>query len=166
MPKIGVYIPDDRMVDIEEWREKINFSQLFMEAFDRTILAQAQLPKLKEKEMKTVVERLQRAAASSHEHGWKAGVHTGRVWAIKYSNLSHLREIGRGELAFAGERDDVKGFLRTYYESVYRPSEEEERDDFDTERFHDGGLYRQGFNRGFVESAKSVWDGIKVAFEA
>lgn len=35
MPKIGIYIPDDGMDQIEAWRDRINFSQLFMEAFDQ-----------------------------------------------------------------------------------------------------------------------------------
>jgi len=37
MPKIGVYIPKDRMQDIEKWRKKLNFSAIFMEAFDAKI---------------------------------------------------------------------------------------------------------------------------------
>ena len=50
MVKIGIYIPDERMKDIDRWRKKLNFSRIFMEAFDRAIIAETTLGKIRKTE--------------------------------------------------------------------------------------------------------------------
>lgn len=49
MAKIGIYIPDDKMPEINRWRRELNLSEIFREAFDaavqqkqRTLKAQGQ----------------------------------------------------------------------------------------------------------------------------
>ena len=165
MAKIGVYVPDDRMKDIERWREKMNFSQLFIEAFDRAVTAQADISKVKGKEMKAVVERLKRQADKTFEGGWKEGVSEGRKWAMKHAHVSHLRQIGEGELTFDKADSDVMDFLRWHYEGKgYRQTPEDEQAEMELDRFNDSETYRRGFNRGFAEAAKHVWGEIKDAF--
>ena len=164
MPKVGVYVPDERMKDIERWRDKMNFSQLFMEAFDRAVAAQSQLSKVKGKEMKGVVERLKREAEGTFERGWKAGLSCGSEWARKHARISHLREIAEGELTFGPRPSDVMSFLRYYYEWHYMETPEDELEEEQLDRSQDSDTYRQGFNRGFTDGAKHLWDEIKDAF--
>lgn len=164
MAKIGVYVPDDRMQDIERWRESMNFSQLFLEAFDRAIAMQADLDKVQGKEMKTLVERLKRESGKTFEAGWKCGAKQGRQWAIHSAHLSHLREIGEGR-RFAGPAQDVSGFLRFHYEwAGYFTTPEEEHQRMDDERVDDMVIWDCGYNRGFVESVQQVWAEIRDSF--
>lgn len=165
MARITVYIPDERMPDIEKWREKTNFSQIFIEAFDRAI--QSQKPKLKESEMKATVQRLKRASGQTFESGWKEGVKLGTAWAIKHSHLSHLQRIGEGILAFEKDGDDVVRFLNFYYEHEgYCRTPDDEREDMEYERWGgDAETYARGRNAGFVEAAKNVWEDIRSEFE-
>ena len=165
MAKIGVYVPDDRMKDIERWREKMNFSQLFMEAFDRAVLAQADIHKVKGKEMKAVVQRLKRDAEGTHERGWKAGVKEGREWATKHAHLSHLRNIAERRLTFDKPDSGLQNFLRWHYqpEGYYRTPEDEQAE-MERDMFDDSEAYNTGFNRGFVDAVQHVWEDIKDAF--
>ena len=164
MARIAVYIPDERMPDIEKWREKMNFSQLFIEAFDRAI--QSQKSRLKDSDMKATVHRLKRASGQSFESGWKEGVTLGTTWALKHSHLSHLQSIGEGKLAFDKDGDDVMNFLRWYYEHEgYCKTPEDEQADIEYERCGgDAETYARGRNAGFVEAAKNVWEDIRAEF--
>lgn len=163
MAKIGVYIPDDRMKDINRWRDKMNFSQLFLEAFDRAVATNAAISKVKEKEMKEVIERLKREAGAAFEAGWKQGASQGREWAIKHAHFSDLRKIGEGELKFDGPEDEANRFLRIAYEFagyIKTPQDEWEERDLSS----DHATHNRGFNQGFTEAAKQVWENIKHAF--
>lgn len=165
MAKIGVYVPNDRMKDIEQWRKALNFSQLFMEAFDRAVAAQADLTKVKDREMKSLVERLKRDADKTFELGWKAGAKLGRSWALNDARLSHLRNIAEGKEDFNGDSSDARNFLYFHYESKgYSRSPDEEHADFERDMYDDSQVYREGFNRGFIEAVKHVWEDIKDAF--
>jgi hypothetical protein len=164
MARIAVYVPDERMPDVEKWREKMNFSQLFIEAFDRAI--QSQKSKLKDSEMKATVQRLKRASGQTFESGWKEGVKIGTEWATKRCHLSHLQSIGEGKLAFDKDGDDVLKFLRWYYEHEgYCKTPDDEQEEIEYERFGgDAQMFARGRNAGFVEAAKNVWEEIRAEF--
>lgn len=161
MAKIGVYIPDERMKDIERWRERLNFSRVFMEAFDRAIIAETTLGKIKGKDMKALIERLKKETGATIEHAWKQGATIGRQWALKHSRYGHLRQIGKGELNFDSPESNAMNFLYCYYEGYYCRTPEDEYEEHDLERYGDTETYRRGFNQGFVEAVRQVWEEIK-----
>jgi len=41
MGKLGIYIPDKRMAEVNKWRDKFTFSRLFMDAFDAAVQREA-----------------------------------------------------------------------------------------------------------------------------
>lgn len=161
MAKIGVYIPDDRMSDIERWRDRLNFSRVFMEAFDRVIIAETTLGKIKGKDMKELIERLKKETGATIEHAWKQGATIGRQWALKCARLNHLRQIGEGELDFDSPREDAMNFLYCYYPADYCRTPDDEHEKMEYERYGDIEAYNRGFNQGFVEAAGEVWEEIK-----
>lgn len=166
MAKIGVYIPDDRMPDIERWRDRLNFSQLFIEAFDRATIAAATLTSVKGKEMKGVIERLKKQVDGDSERAWKNGAKEGRNWAIKHAYFSHLRNIAEGRLTFDNPDSDVMDFLYHHYENWgYVRTPDDEYGEYETDKYGDLETVRRGFNRGFVDAVKQVWDDVKGAFE-
>lgn len=165
MAKIGVYVPDERMADIERWRKRLNFSRLFMDAFDRAIAAESSLANIKGKEMKELVARLKKQAEGDTEQAWKRGAKEGREWAVKHAYFSHLRNIAEENLTFDADQD-VVGFLRHHYEHCgYVKTPDDEYDEIYNDRFFDIETHRLGFNRGFVDAVKKVWEDIEPAFE-
>lgn len=166
MAKIGIYVPDDRMEDIERWRERLNFSQIFMEAFDRATVAAAVLPKVKGKEMKGVIERLKKQAERDTERAWKRGAKDGREWAVKFAYYSHFRSIAEGRLTFDKPDSDVMDFLHHHYEHCgYVKTPDDEYGEYEADKYGDSETSRRGFNQGFVDAVKQVWEDIRVAFE-
>ncbi len=163
MAKIGIYIPDERMKDIEHWREKINFSRVFMEAFDRAIVSESALTNIKGKDMKALIERLKKETNGTKEHAWKLGVKIGREWALKCANYGHLRQIGEGEMKFDMPDSNAMRLLYCCYEADYCRTPEDEQAEIELERFGDAETYRRGFNDGFVDAVKHIWDEIKTA---
>jgi hypothetical protein len=163
MAKIGIYVPDERMKDIERWRENINFSRIFMEAFDRAIVAESNLINIKGKEMKALIERLKKETNGTLEHAWKLGAKEGRQWALKHANYGHLRQIGEGEMKFDKPDSYAMRLLYCCYESEYMRTPEDEQAEMELERFGDAETYRRGFNQGFVDSVKQIWEEIKTA---
>ncbi len=164
MAKIGIYVPDDRMTDIERWRNRLNFSRLFMDAFDRALVAESSIESVKGKEMKELVARLKKQSEGDTEQAWKRGAKEGRDWAVKYAYFSHLRNIAEERITFDAEEDVVR-FLRHHYEQCgYVKTPDDAYDDYLSERFFDNEASKTGFNRGFVEAVKKVWEGIEPAF--
>jgi len=162
MAKIGIYVPDERMKDIERWRKTLNFSRIFMEAFDRAIVSESVLTKIKGKDMKALVQRLKKETSGTIENAWKVGAKEGRQWALKYARFGHLRQICEDELQFDTPDSNAMNFLYCYYENVgYVRTPDDEHDDLEYERYGDAETYWRGFNQGFVESVKQIWEEIK-----
>jgi hypothetical protein len=151
------------MKDIERWRNRINFSRVFMEAFDRAIISESALTNIKAKDMKTLIERLKKETNGTIEHAWKLGAKVGREWAIKHANYGHLRQIGEGEMKFDKPDSNAMGLLYCCYESDYCRTPEDEQAEIELERFGDLETYRRGFNQGFVDAVKQIWEDIKSA---
>lgn len=167
--KLSIYVPDDRAEDIERWRERLNFSQMFVEAFDRAVAAEAAISKVKDKEMKSVVERLKREADGAFELAWKEGAKEGRNWAIKYARLPDLRNLAESGQSYLNsvELEEVRQFLwNAYRDNGYDGSFEEDKveDRFLEQDGTDPVTYHRGFNQGFIEAVKHVWDEVKAAF--
>lgn len=163
MAKIGVYVPDERMKHIERWRDKINFSRMFMEAFDRAIVSESAITSIKGKEMKALIERLKKETDGTLEHTWKLGAKEARNWAVNHARYSHLRQIGEGELAFNKPESNVMSFLYTYYPAHYFRTPEDEQGDLEMELYSDAETSRRGFNQGFVDVVKQIWEEVKSA---
>lgn len=164
MAKIGIYVPDERMADIDRWRERLNFSRLFMDAFDRAILTDSVLTNVKGKEMKELVARLKKQADGDIERAWKRGAVEGRGWAVKHAYFSHLRNIAEEKLTFDTDQDVLRFLWHHYEHCGYVKTPEDEYDDYLTDRHEDRETQKLGFNRGFVDAVKKIWEEIQPAF--
>lgn len=161
MARLSIYVPDDRMPDIEKWREELSFSQIFLEAFDRAAAVNAKT-KLRKNEMKAVVERLKRHTGAWFEVGHSHGVSHGTHWAKEDACLTDLRAIGEGRRSF--DSRSVGDFLETDYPFEHQPGWDR---DFFSECFSGQGdmdAMVDGFDAGFVDGVKAVWEQIKEAF--
>jgi hypothetical protein len=164
--KLSIYVPDERADDIERWREKMNFSRVFIEAFDRAVVSEAVISNVKGKEMKTVVERLKKEADGTFEYAWKEGAKLGREWALRHAHLSDLRNIAEGVLTFNDRKDDVRLLLWGDYQycGYCRTPEDDHGDSQMAQYGTDMETHRRGYNQGFVDAVKQVWEDIKEAF--
>jgi predicted nucleic acid-binding protein len=165
--KLSIYVPDERADDIERWRESLNFSKLFVEAFDRAVAREVVAGKLSEKDTKMVIERLRKEAGGTFEYAWKEGAKLGRVWAIRHAHLSDLRNVAEGVFTYAGRTADVRLLLwGDYVHCGYAKTPEDEYEDVRmAQEGTDVELYRRGHNQGFVEAVKEIWEEIKGEFD-
>lgn len=65
MPKLAIYVPKNRMKDIERWRRRINFSQVFMDALAREIREQTRAAELDKDKLAAAARHYQRELAAN-----------------------------------------------------------------------------------------------------
>lgn len=151
MAKLGVYIPDAKMPEVEEWREKVNFSQLFMEAFERAVLLEKTLEKLERKEMQDVIKRLKAEQEEDFRTGETKGREDGQQWAKNDAALADLRRICEAD-------EDTPESM----EDMLITGDWCDNDYFDTQsKGCDRDCFMRGYFRGFVEGATSIWEQVK-----
>lgn len=101
--KIGIYLPENRLQDVQKYREKMNFSALFWSAFDEEKHRIDSMPK--DKAMSKIVERLKESKAKSGTEQAKAGRADGIEWATDFAEYSELMRLK--------EYDDSYGYFRS-----------------------------------------------------
>jgi hypothetical protein len=93
--KLGIYVPEARVKEIERWRDEINFSELFWRAFD-TEVAKLIREKNMTKESAFAVQRFSGIVTTHSTGGVKSifaeGYKTGREWA---TTTAHPDELSR-----------------------------------------------------------------------
>lgn len=87
--KVGIYVPENRVAELKEYRPSMNLSKMFWAAFDREKHRLDCLPK-KEEQMTDLIERLRNSrrkhAAASEAQGFTAG----SEWATKEAEFHEL----------------------------------------------------------------------------
>ena len=151
MAKIGIYIPDAKMAEITAWQQKLNFSEIFRNAFDRAVVNETALSKIGDKEMQNVVKRLKQEQEQDYQIGYKVGTKDGTKWAKDDASLKQLRRVAEEEIDSDGLVDLLADnwFERDYVQDQARMHEA----DFES--------FLEGYTKGFIEGASSVWDGVK-----
>ncbi|MBW3597692.1 MAG: hypothetical protein KY475_10490 [Planctomycetes bacterium] len=163
MAKIGIYIPDDMVDEIEKWRAKMNFSRIFVEAFERAVLESADEDRVTKKELRVAVQRMKKAMGRDAEQGRKDGVELGRHWALELAPRDKLRAVASGR----SQPDDLERFVGADYDRA-PPGDMAYLNDRFPHHGHnvqDWEAYNSGRNEGFVEGATQVWNRLAPAFE-
>lgn len=146
--KIGIYLPEERVVDLGEYRERMNFSAIFWSAFDQEKRRLDCLPK--ENEVSEIVERLRKSKKEFEDSQRAEGQKEGAEWAAKtaeYEELVKLREFTeeqqRRNIDF--DQDDVGALFPDYefWETVLCEGHEP---------------MTRAFVAGFVDSALEVFE--------
>jgi hypothetical protein len=71
----------------------------------------------------------------------------------------------REKLTFDAEQDAVRFLWHHYEHCGYVKTPEDEYDDYLTDRHEDRETQKMGFNRGFVDAVKKIWEEIQPAFK-
>ncbi|MCR4412807.1 MAG: hypothetical protein NUV77_10325 [Thermoguttaceae bacterium] len=149
MAKIGVYVPDEKMPEVEKWRDKINFSRVFMDAFQREVRTQ-QMLQVSQNELENVVNRLRREFDEHFQAGKEAGLGCGTAWAKDEAYLRQFRELcDPPEGADPLEENDFFRIVGECYEAFV--------DDQCKESGLDRPAYVAGYIEGFIEGARAIW---------
>lgn len=151
--KLGIYVPDNRLKDVEKWREKVNFSELFWKAFDNEIALRA-TSQVKGSDMEKLIERLKVEAGRDMEEGKLKGAECGREWALEHATRRDFQIVDEGVPAHYG---DLLGFLLAECDALY-PAEW--WDDLVT-GVSDEAAFRLGFCRGFDAAVHEIWSKVK-----
>lgn len=92
VPKLGIYLPDARAAEVEEYRDRMNFSALFWSAFDQEKYRLDCIPK--GQTMNDTVERLRKSKLGADDNQRSEGRAMGAKWAseqAEYTDLLRLR---------------------------------------------------------------------------
>ena len=95
VPKLGIYVPDNRLRDVEKWRETLNFSEVFWRAFDAEVDRRVQEKKIT-REINQVVERmreLKREQSRALSWRFREGHKAGRDWARAIAKPDQLNRL-------------------------------------------------------------------------
>src|SRR5262245_39779055 len=115
--KLSIYVPDERAGDIERWRERLNFSQLFLQSLDSEIATRAQASEVKGKDMKAVIERLKREISEAQDEGRGFGYREGVRFAKEFLGRAQMLALIEGEklvedaMSECGEYFDIDEYI-------------------------------------------------------
>lgn len=159
--RLVLYVPDNRQAQVDEWRDRLNYSRLFFEAFDRAVALQKEIDRMSKDGIDPVVERLKRESDEAVSDAKQEGVEAGTMWAREYASKRHLRAIGSNnpELLIGNCFNDLYRFLEEEYESCT---------DRDEGLVPDVSLWdeeeMEAWFEGFRDGAEEVWDSVSEHF--
>ncbi len=155
--RLVLYVPDNRQAQVDEWRNTLNYSRLFFEAFDRAVALQKDIDSMSDDKKSAVVERLKRESAEAEAYALDLGVRTGVIWAERYATKRHLRVIGgdNPEVLIGTDFQGLYSLLERCYDSFV---------DRDNEIVPDFALWDEeeleAWAEGFVKGATETWNAI------
>lgn len=158
MAKIGIYIPDDKAAEeIEKWRDRINFSQIFREAFDREVRFQTMLDQ-GDQDMRDVIERLKKEKQEDQQIGEQQGLEDGAEFAKDTLSLKDIRY-------YAEEIEEQRNFdpdeaAQDLAKKLVSEGWVDDYSYFDRENV-DRETFIRGYFDGFVKGVSEVWEKVK-----
>jgi hypothetical protein len=151
--KLGIYVPENRLEQIEKWKDKIILSELFWRAWDHEIARRtASAPK--GTQMQKLIERLKKEASEDCESGEQAGAECGKEWAVEFASARHIRMVADERLP--PKFDDAPAFLASEYANDY--GESNWRTELITENgVSDPKAFFKGFTIGFIKAVGEIY---------
>lgn len=149
VPKLGIYIPESRVNEVETYRDQMNFSAIFWSAFDSEKHRLDCIPK--GKEMNKVVERLRKSKKADEECQRSEGQTCGADWAANRAEHGELLKLR--ELLLWSQREYDLEVTSLGVQDIFP-----EFDFWETALRDDGVGVTDAFAEGFVESAVEVLD--------
>jgi hypothetical protein len=154
MPKLAIYIPKKDMREIEKWRKKLNFSQVFMTALRREIRERSQFMKVSDDQMARAAEHYRRALTEDAGPLVEVGYQTGctHVLECKLSPevIRRLLELNDSEAWQAPELEEIveaMGGARAFEKCVGEHGLED--------RTHP--TWRESICRGYTKGVSDTW---------
>lgn len=93
MGRLVLYVPENRQAQVDEWREKLNYSRLFFESFDRAVALQKEIEKMGKTGIDPVVKRLKEDSLRAEAEAKAEGVKAGTTWAREYASKRDLNKL-------------------------------------------------------------------------
>lgn len=154
MPKLAIYIPKKDMKDIEQWRTKVNFSQIFMSALRREIRDRLRILEASTEQIAKAADFYRRALAEDFSSlvdvGYELGSHD--VLQCKLTTQA-IRELLRFQDAENLESQDVEaisaaiGGAETLDELARSQGLEDRTDE----------MWREPLCRGYAHGVGDAW---------
>jgi len=145
MAKIGIYIPDNKVEEIEEWKSRLNLSEVFRAAFDRSVAKQKAL-EFKGDEMEKLIVRLKQNRNESHQAGKEGSFEMGVEWAKEIATLANFRRLCETDEEI--EPEDLIAITEVDVEQWIGEND-------------DRPAYLAGWRDGFLDGVRSVWAKVK-----
>lgn len=155
--RLVLYVPDNRQAQVDAWRDKLNYSRLFFEAFDRAVALQKEIDSMSKDGIDPVVERLKRESSEAENDARGDGVKDGTYWAREYASKRHLRAISSDdfEQLVGFDFNSLYEFLEEHYDAFTDKSNETMTDvsTWDEDEI-------EAYREGFLEGAAEVWNAV------
>lgn len=160
--RLVLYVPDNRQAQVDEWRDKLNYSRLFFEAFDREVALKTEVSKMKDSGMELVLERLKREQTLMYEEINELGRSDGMTWAKDLASPRHLR------LVASPNKQEVVGLVGDNGNSLMEWLTDKYPAILEVDPYADDPEYglmtdveKQRWFYGFIQGAQDIWNQIK-----
>jgi hypothetical protein len=154
MPKLAIYIPKKDMREIEQWRKKLNFSQVFMRALRQEIRERSRFLKMPDEQLARAAEYyrnvLMEDSNSLIEIGYKRGCAHVLDCALSPPVIRRLCRLNAAE-TFEPEDLEVVAEALGGQKTLARLVSDEGLDD----RTHP--VCRESICRGYVKGVADAW---------
>jgi len=145
MPKLAIYVPKKDMRNIERWRKKINFSQVFMRALGEEIKNRSRKVRAEDAKLTAAAQHyqalLQQAVEPLVEFGYQLGTFQvvecrlpadiiSELLAVEKRSAKGAKELATIGLAIENDKERIEKFLEehgydersrsTWRESIYK----------------------------------------------
>lgn len=156
--RLVLYVPDNRQAQVDEWRDELNYSKLFFEAFDRAVAIKQEIRSMNPTVLQGVVERLKEQASEAKAFAYDIGVKIGAIWAQDSATKHHLRAVAgeHPELAIGTDYAGLYSFLEQLYEDVVDP--DSKIFPRNIQLWDENEL--EALRNGFIDGATEIWDAV------
>lgn len=156
MGRLVLYVPENRQAQVDEWRDKLNYSQLFFGAFDREVAFQKELEAMGKDGIDSVVERLKRDGEEAKKEAEDQGRALGVDWASWAARERHLRIIGSDDYDKLVPTPEL---LLRFLGDNYPDYALQEDGDIDFSEWNEKEL--DSMHRGFLFGVEEVWKQVR-----
>ena len=156
MARTTISLPDELMARLKTLRDHINISAVCRRALEAKVVTHERVQEALSKEdvMEGLIQRLMAQRREETNWAYDTGSEAGRAWAIEdasYSDLIKWSEVSLGE----DHLNDIPfPFENVAAEDLYKKAQGIASNE---NQFFDHG----GYARGFLESVRQVWNGVK-----
>ena len=162
--RLAIYVAPEREKVIEQWRKRINFSELFWRAFESET-ARRKVDEIADRDLRETVDRLRGNCTRAYDRGHLRGVQGGAKWAQNEATLEQLERI----VSTPPDSDYVIQKAELLIELFLEDGDWSDIDrkvlwDDETDQLAMPTAFQTGFLDGFVQAVEQLWEKIQPYF--
>lgn len=122
MPKLAIYVPKRDMREIDKWRKKINFSQIFMQALMREIEERSRVVSGSDEKVSRAARHYRSKLEDGHQHlsdfGFRLGSDAVLNCRLSPEIILRLQQVGDVDCPTESDHEAIEQALRGCREQI------------------------------------------------